>query len=772
MVTTMRQISTLAAAALGLGLGLAGCAVELDENDTTAAITYTPGGLPDGDGPQYDRFAAFTDPQGLAPRGILGYLPSNEELSDVYATMTDAQRLGLATWLLFADEDGEFFRVSQKETWNGQNMLRVIDSRGRDDRFERTGLLNDPDCAKTTTRDQFGFYIDSCSRDPFSSGIIGLRLRPNPDFDMAKWRALGNGDVNRAADKWLKAPRDRFEWKSKAYEDLVQVEPPYDISMTCTICHAAPNPLVPAANVNRSSWKNIVFALGNQYFQEGKIFGDGLPHDDFLRQVLDAQHAGASDTSRMATDHIYNPNTINAIFNLKYRPLHKERVKQFDADGVPIDNYDIKPETCDGETCEVDTFRVLKDGADSSGVSGAALRVFINIGSCFGEFARNMDPIWGVRHPTEEGRLETPISRRKLAEECRDYQNLIPLAPYLIDYLTFVTPYRLKNAVGGAGHVKDWNDPQLVLGRQVFAEECATCHSSKQPESPTGEPTRADTLFERSFATWNQEDQIAWLRDPSRVNWFKSQVEDPAFFEQNYLSDDRRYPLSLIGSNSARPLGTNAAPGNVWEEYASVDYQTTPPVQVPVYRFQWGRIDIVRTIESRPGVGYLRTPSLWGVWTSAPYLANNSLGLYNRDPSVAGRLAAFQDGMEKLLGLRERPKAIARTTRFSALTTVPLGFQLPDIIPGIDLNKLRLGIPVPPGVPIAAVANLENSSLALTSLRLPDLLRILFEGPDFFMERLQDLTTVFDPIEDKGHEFGLHRTPEEKRALIELLKSL
>jgi hypothetical protein len=217
MVTTMRQISTLAGAALalaGLGFGLTGCAVELDENDSTAAITYTPGGLPAGDGPQYDRFRSFTDPQGLAPRGILGFLPSNEELSDVYATMTEAQRLGLATWLLFADEDGEFFRVSQKKTWNGQNMLRVIDSRGRDDRFERTGLLNDPDCAKSTSRDQFGFYIDSCSRDPFSSGIIGLRLRPNPDFDMAKWRALGNGDVNRATASSGRARRTRSSSRS------------------------------------------------------------------------------------------------------------------------------------------------------------------------------------------------------------------------------------------------------------------------------------------------------------------------------------------------------------------------------------------------------------------------------------------------------------------------------------------------------------------------------------------------------------------------------
>ena len=37
------------------------------------------------------------------------------------------------------------------------------------------------------------------------------------------------------------------------------------------------------------------------------------------------------------------------------------------------------------------------------------------------------------------------------------------------------------------------------------------------------------------------------------------------------------------------------------------------------------------------------------IWATAPYLHNNSVGLYNGDPSVAGRMAAYEDGMTKLL---------------------------------------------------------------------------------------------------------------------------
>jgi hypothetical protein len=49
------------------------------------------------------------------------------------------------------------------------------------------------------------------------------------------------------------------------------------------------------------------------------------------------------------------------------------------------------------------------------------------------------------------------------------------------------------------------------------------------------------------------------------------------------------------------------------------------------------------------GPGYYRPASLVSLWATAPYLHNNSLGLYNQDPSVNGRLDAFEDGITKLL---------------------------------------------------------------------------------------------------------------------------
>ena len=45
---------------------------------------------------------------------------------------------------------------------------------------------------------------------------------------------------------------------------------------------------------------------------------------------------------------------------------------------------------------------------------------------------------------------------------------------------------------------------------------------------------------------------------------------------------------------------------------------------------------------------------LISIWATSPLLHNNTLGLYNHDPSVRGRLAAFNDAIDKLLWKQKR----------------------------------------------------------------------------------------------------------------------
>src|SRR4030095_2652985 len=79
-----------------------------------------------------------------------------------------------------------------------------------------------------------------------------------------------------------------------------------------------------------------------------------------------------------------------------------------------------------------------------------------------------------------------------------------------------LTSYRLADAPGGRDFMTK-DEAVLTRGRTVFAEECATCHSSKQP--PSG-------------------------KDP--VEFFTAEVMKPDFLTGNFLSDERRYPVTKI----------------------------------------------------------------------------------------------------------------------------------------------------------------------------------------------------------------------------------
>src|SRR5262249_44681507 len=103
-----------------------------------------------------------------------------------------------------------------------------------------------------------------------------------------------------------------------------------------------------------------------------------------------------------------------------------------------------------------------------------------------------------------------------------------------------------------------------------------------------------------------------------------------------------------------------------------------------------------------------RTPSLVSIWATAPYLHNNSVGVFTGDPSVAGRMAAFEDGMRKLLWpeLRLKERSIKVTTQDSRLPDLfaILQREHPDLKNlGLDLNLVR----IPKGTPINLIMNLH-----------------------------------------------------------------
>jgi hypothetical protein len=260
----------------------------------------------------------------------------------------------------------------------------------------------------------------------------------------------------------------------------------------------------------------------------------------------------------------------------------------------------------------------------------------------------------------------------------------------------------------------------------------------------------------------------------------------PGFLEDNFLSNDQRYPLTKIETNSARAFATNAKAGHVWDNFSSQTYKEISPVDEVDF---FNPFDETRPIKFRPkdkkvGPGYYRTPSLVSLWSSAPFLHNNALGKFTGDPSVAGRMEAFNDAVEKLLWPEKRlnKASIWRTQNECSLHLrkefVPKPLRA---FAGSD-GYIKIG-PIPKGAPVNLIANLQpDFGQALLGAKiLKALLKIHtmnLSSEQATAELIKAVPELLaanncpDFIEDKGHYFGTDLPDNDKRALIEYLKTL
>ncbi|HEX7808205.1 MAG TPA: hypothetical protein VF608_05765, partial [Thermoanaerobaculia bacterium] len=414
--------------------------------------------------------------------------------------------------------------------------------------------------------------------------------------------------------------------------------------------------------------------------------------------------------------------------------------------------------------------RVLKQGDDSVGFVPALSRVYVNIGEAWPEWSKHFRPLVGGPDPKQ-----SPVPVKTLQAVSAHWNWSEKRAPMLATYLVNrAQPLLLKDADNGAGATYITKDQKVLdRGKEVFAQNCARCHSSKQP------PDTVDPNSAQGTA------------------WFVAQVKsDPAFFTDNFLSDERRHPVTEIGTNATRAAGTNAMRGQIWDNFSSETYKTLPAVpalQLPVDPLGTNP-NTDKTFKFQlpgGGPGYYRPPSLISLWSSAPYLHNNTVGPRDpADPSVKGRMAAFQDGIERMLLIKPRENIVWKTTETSYIT-IPSSYAPPllrRIIAHKDLQdadgNLRIG-PIPKGTPINLLSNvnLDGDELKLAKLGVgltAALLEIKIKklNDQQATARMREVIPLLmavnkcpDFIEDKGHLFGTQLPVADKRALIELLKT-
>lgn len=643
---------------------------------------------------------------------------------------------GQNTWILWGEGNEAFWGWLQEQGYGLVDFLVLLDSRQRDTRFKSNGgVINQPGMKAQKSADHdlhklLGLYLDQADGDRimmkqpptdvdaatgrlarrpeppmphptrlfevgdetfyrkvveqlpqdgvdvtiygYPSGVVGLRLMPNPDF-------FG---VTPEADKARRYWNERVVGTGDAYYDnpAIQVDPnlvrPFRVTMSCGFCHIGPHPLNPPSDPNNPSWANLSSVIGNQYWTPPKLFANLTKPNNFLYQFLASQQPGTVDTSLVSTDHINNANTITAVFDV---PARLERARLNPPERQSAINLTFRGlEDGDRKVTPRHTPRVLVDGADSIGVFGALARVYLNIGTFPEEWARCHNPIIGFKpqRPFSVATLRAKSVFWRATENDR--------IQYLARFFTYASkrtgasiaaPMKLATLPTGRPMLES-ERATAVRGRDVFLKNCAICHSSKQPEGfelafaddwATREPpTRVELprlTLPRRFEEWEAFRQSpAFAEYRRRILDLAGQPagEQDAFIKDNFLSTDIRVPITLVGTNSGRAVGTNGMRGQVWDNFSSEDYKSLPAVGgVRFYNpysgagiDPWGNNDTYYPPGGGPG--YYRPASLISLWATAPYLHNNALGLFNNDPSVAGRLEAFNDGIDKLLWRAKR----------------------------------------------------------------------------------------------------------------------
>ena len=788
--------------------------------------------------------------------------------------LTPDEIKGRNTWVVWTGGNDRFWDTIGTTSFGALDLLKSVSSYpnpiskdpndrlkySRDNRWYYLGLVNEPCFEKPTAPDpqRFGLWLDKrvvspeCPPDPFeneakypgvavgsrgktlpagrpnqhlpkdgkmpvgsfygyATGIVGLRLFPNPNFDAA------------AAERW---DPERY-YNDPTYYYSKELVRPYRIGMSCGFCHVGPDPTKPPADPEHPKWENLNNSVGAQYFWIDRIFDWKSDPGTYVYQMFHTSRPGALDTSLVSTDNINNPRTMNAIYNLGPRldnatRLGKEtlgpgsdqnkQLNDYLPAGDPLTKFFTPPNT-------VYTPRVLKDGSDSVGALGALNRVYLNIGLFSEEWLLHFNALVGGKTVTP---IEIAVARKNSSYWEATEAQTVNMARF---FLKAAMPHKLSAAPGGAQHFNGGNPTDTAYvtkvnnGKVVFAENCARCHSSKLPA-----PDSPKKLFEtvgcagpNYLQCWNE--YWEWTKTDEFKTKMRAIVMAPDFLDNNYLSAEHRVPSTLLQTNACSPLATNAIRGNIWDNFSSDSYKDLPSV---------GSIKVTHPVtgEERAyempagGRGYTRPASLVSLWSTAPFLLNNTVGTFYPSGSVEDRMKSFQDSIEQMLLIKERAKdpvlaargvnagLIDRTTQRCKIT-VASGY-VPNLVEGLgDIffpsvfspdGGIEIG-PIPPDTPVGLLASLNIRPEGLGFWEriqydwkllglVKEIKQKLKELPPNATD--EDAKRVFTPLVDsliamskcpdyvvnRGHYFGTGQfgdesrlSEQDKRDLIEFLKT-
>lgn len=661
---------------------------------------------------------------------------------------------GRNNWIVWTGGNDRFWDYMTRATLGHLDFLKILSNHpslpfSRSDRWEKLGVVNEPCFNKISSpqTDRWGLWLDqrdaSCVADPFAdekkypgikigsrgqtlkyngksvkhdvgsfyglpTGVIGLRLFPNPDFDQA------------AADKW---DSEKF-YNDPAYYNDPKLVRPYRVGMSCAFCHVGPNPSRPPSDFNNPHWENLTSNAGAQYFWVDRLFvWDYKKNEDsFVYQLLHTSRPGTLDTSLISSDQINNPRTMNGVYDLPARVAlaikmnHREMLADNEKLNSQFSFYPSKsvPDQSplrslyNSKSSSILSPRVLKDGSDSVGALGALNRVYVNIGLFSENWIQNFLPLMGgVGDSLISPFYITPFRIDVANKNSLYWQATVNQTPDLaLFFLVASQKDSLANAPNGTQYLKDMNSDEIKLGQKVFAQNCASCHSSKLPEKVysifnKNSEKKLDCVGANYSKCWKEF--VEYVRTDEFKVEMEKLVMQPDFLKDNFLSNELRIPANVIDSQLCSPIAKNAIKGNIWDNFSSSTYKNLPSVgeftvNFPYLNKKESEAQIAlksEKIKEVPdgGRGYLRPASLISVWATAPFLQNNTVGLFDPRGTVEGRMKSYTDSIDKLLN----PEKRALNKRVGEIE-VYYRTSFGDVLPGlVDVTTTDSYLKIPRG---------------------------------------------------------------------------
>ncbi len=261
IATILLGAGILAPVSYGEGPGACGAGAG-NIKDEALCVGRTAESFPGADDDYFDDMdnQATKDPKQVA-KDLAPYVPGISPEDAVKAA-----RIGRNNWIVWTAGNDRLWNRLGYESRGALDFLKTLSNHpklkfSRSNRWNYQGLVNEPCFEKATKgrEDRYGLWLDvrkqDCPPDPFenetkypgvkigargknipvgsyygyATGIVGLRLFPNPDFDEAAER------------HW---DAEKYYTDQKYYNDKNLVRP-YRVGMSCGFCHVGPNPTKP-----------------------------------------------------------------------------------------------------------------------------------------------------------------------------------------------------------------------------------------------------------------------------------------------------------------------------------------------------------------------------------------------------------------------------------------------------------------------------------------------------------------------------------------------